>query len=657
MNEVIDFNKEVTIDQTSMRGEREVLPNIEHYIENEKFLSNKSIGRYNHSNIVDKSAEDKLESSNNIIIKEMTDEDVQWFYATKYNSDGNIYSIDKEGNLIAKLDLSVYGQLTQTDGKTISDNDIPKIKNALNQCREQINFKKEQEKLQEEIKGYPELNETVCKVFKPVNALLRFKTIKNQLRAILDGKDDDILRIMFSIVWLNKKENFVELFETGVITLEMLDKQSCNPKNKLTKYIYDYVQKYGTLPTIQNAFNVIDLPYSEEFCKEYLYDDVLLNEKFEIMYSNLRKKQYQILANRLTNCTEPVENIMNELQNLLPISKPTVFEDNFDELEEYLENKEDEITLSTGIEALDIEDFQLSKGKICSVFAYTGSFKTMFCTNVTYNNIAKGANVLYVSLEISKMEMYINLLSRHSYQFENKLSHTDIKKANITKEDKEYLLNTIHPDFKEKFKKHLIVYDETDIKSNTYEVFDKLFVNADNEFIKRTGSGIDILVIDHVNLLKFGGNLRGQNDYSAVNHWMSYFRKNCLDFVGKKKPISILCAAQSSREGYKKALKEGKYDLTSIAEGNEIERSSQLVLSIFTNKEDRNNNRTKIQILKSRDDKSNEEMISIDLEPKYYAFGIKSKNSRSNNEQANNINIQGNSKETMDMFRSKENEE
>ena len=47
----------------------------------------------------------------------------------------------------------------------------------------------------------------------------------------------------------------------------------------------------------------------------------------------------------------------------------------------------------------------------------------------------------------------------------------------------------------------------------------------ENEFIKRTGHGVDLLIVDHINLLKFSEE-RKMNDYAAVNHWMSYFRKN-----------------------------------------------------------------------------------------------------------------------------------
>ena len=111
---------------------------------------------------------------------------------------------------------------------------------------------------------------------------------------------------------------------------------------------------------------------------------------------------------------------------------------------------------------------------------------------------------------------------------------------------------------------------------------------------------------------------------------MSYFRKNCVNFLGQNKKIAILCACQSSREGYKEACKNGKYRLTNIAEGNEIERSSQLVLSLYTSEEDYQNNQTHLQVLKYRDGKIPEDTIDINLAPQYYAFDVKTNNKKDN---------------------------
>lgn len=597
---------------------------------------------------IDTAKEIKLTLTKENTTKSATDS--QWFYALKNDSNrsGYIYNIDNDGNLITELQVNAWGDVHSTENEYIDEKQKQQIQKAISNSKKQIDFLKQQEQLKEEIKGYPELNETALRLFEPDKTLIRFKNEKNQLRALLDPQVVCWKRILLSIVYLNKYDEFIEMKNKGVISVK--DLSPFKSEDILIRLINDYTIQNKKLPSIQLAFNVIKLPYSEEFCKEYLLNEDELDYEIKKRYKTATENKIKAMSEMLKNYNGPIEDIIKLANALMDSSRPSILIDNFNDLQNYLENKEEEIKLSTGIKELDNKQFQLSKGKICSVFGYTGSFKTMFCTNVAYNNMLNGLNIVYLSLEISKMEMYINFLSRHSYGYDKKLSHSDIKAGRITKDDKDYLFNTIYQNFKDTLKRHLIVYDETDISSNTYHVFDKLLSQADKEFIKNTGTGVDMVIVDHLNLLKFGNNGKLQNDYSAVNHWMSYFRKNCIDFVGQKKQVAMLCACQSSREGYKDAKKHNGYNLTSIAEGNEIERSSTYVLSIYTTENDREENRTQMQILKLRDEAPSEDLIPILLEPKYYTFGIDKPTSKVNEDKKDKYSDVHNSAKNVNKF-------
>lgn len=552
------------------------------------------------------------------------DNNSNWYYLMKneYNHYGDIYNIDQEGNLLAKVSVQNVGALVQEDGiNKLDEADKEKIKEAIDNARKQIDFVYEQEKLKEEIKGYPEFNEKVFQLYDSEATTARFKNQKSLLRALFQPNGKLPLKILLSITALNREDYFEELLEKKVYTHENL--LNMKDTQMAFDYIKDYYEANNKLPSLKSLVNFIGLHYSKEFFDEYLFDEQDLEYQLKEIYKKQMSAEYRQISESLRQYDGPAETVIDDLTNANDKWTLPTFQDSFDDLQEYVESKKGEITLSSGIKELENQNFALYKGKISTVFAYTGSFKTMFCSNTAYNIINNGGNVLYISLEVSKSEMYINFLSRHSYNFDKKISHSDIKTNRISDNDKKYLFDTIYPDFKDRLKDHLIVYDETDISINSYAVFNKLLSQADKEFIKNTGQGIDLIIIDHLNLLKFSSGERTLNDYSAVNHWMSYFRKNCMDFLGQKKQVAILCACQSSREGYKKAVKNNKYDLTSIAEGNEIERSSQFVLSIFTTAEDRKDNLTQMQILKARDDKPAEtDTISIGLDPKYYAFGV-----------------------------------
>lgn len=572
--------------------------------------------------------------------------DTQWFYVAKNYYSGEIYNIDKDGNLIASLSYA-DGKIDIDSKKNMTPDEESKVLTMIRNSRKQIDFVKRQEELKEEIKGYPEFNESLFQLFEPDKTFLRFKSQKSILRSLMDSDNFSFMRVLLSIVYLKKYDDFINMLGI-VIDIKTL---SDSKLDNLIKFIYNW-SKTGELPPIKAAFNWIGLPYSKEFCEEYLLDEKRLENCINFYYKEVIKKRYKHLSEFLREYDGPVEKVKNLVDIIEKQSKPPTINDTFNELQEYLDSKENEIRLSTGIKELDDKEFYLPKGKICSVFAYTGSFKTMFSSNVAYNIMKSGGNVLYLSLEISKSEMYINFLSRHSYNYDKNLSHSDIKANRITQDDKDYLFKIIYPDFKEELKQHLIIYDETDISSNNYATFNKLLSQADREFIKQTGTGIDLIIVDHLNLLKFGMNSKVQNDYSAVNHWMSYFRKNCIDFLSKKKQVAILCACQSSREGYKKAKKDGKYDLTSIAEGNEIERSSAYVLSLYTSESDRENNTTQMQILKLRDEAPSDELIEVHLAPKYYTFGIEpEKNADTDNSPDGNPPIKENSQDVINYFR------
>ncbi len=499
---------------------------------------------------------------------------------------------------------------------------------------------KEEAKKEDLIKGFPELSEFVYNHFNPSETKLRFSDNRSILRAIMDPYKVPDLRILLSLFYLEDKRLLNRIISTGYFNMRKNYHFSSEKYKTLFKDIVLKLRRTGKPPTFQCVVNLLGLPYSKEFFDEYLLTE---DETIEYINKKLFEWKQGYFKKALKDFDYNPNKIDSKIKFLQDLSTFHIFNttfDSFDSLEEFVDKKENEVQLSTGVKELENKNVKLSKGKISTVFAYTGSYKTMFCTNVAYNIINTKGNILYISLEICKEEMYINFLSRHSNSFDKKISHSCVKNNTISDEDKKYLFEKVYPDFKEKLKKHLIVYDENDIGNNTYSNFFKLFSQANDQFKKDTEHGIDLIIIDHLNLLKFGKEIKSQNDYSVVNHWMSFFRKQCINFIGSNEQVGFLCACQSSREGYKKAVQSNdkKYNLTSIAEGNEIERSSQYVLSILTLDEDRLENKTRMQILKSRDAATDDSTMEIYLEPEYYMFGVETKNKPLKEDKYSNLN-------------------
>ena len=611
----------------NMKGNEKMKENINKNMSFEEILnSNISIKDTSRGLYEDKSLDyfEKLEQKkkarkNNIVENIGASKPEQVYYIAKENNyAGKLYEVDSYGNLIEEYQFN-SNVITNAIGENVTDDE--KIKKLVQTYTKQINLLKEQEELKEEINGYPELNEAYRKLLKPLTVKTAFSNTKSTLRALMYENGSKDCKVLLSLLHYNMKDELFNLINKNII------KQDNYLKGKIIRGILSYNNRYKTIPNIQEICEYIKLPYSKEFFDEYVMSKNNLQTELDERYEETKKRVINELLFNASKYKLKLNDLCREAKNInLKYTRKieTTIPDNFNILKSKLLEKNEKVLLSTGIDELDEENVFLQKGKVATVVAYTGDFKTMFSTNVAYNNIKSGNNVLYLSLEISKEDMYYNFLSRHSYNNDKKLSHSDLK-VNRLSEDDYKIFDMVYEDFKSNLKSHLIIVDGNDISQYTYKCLDTILSIAEEQFIRTTGKGIDLLIVDHLNLFKFSSK-SNTNAYAVVNDWMSYFRKKSLNFLNTKKEIATLCVCQSSREGYKQALKDKRYSLTSIAEGNEIERSSSLVLSIFTDTELKENNEVFMQVLKLRDEAQKELSSNIKVDPKYYTFGVKGKN-------------------------------
>lgn len=226
--------------------------------------------------------------------------------------------------------------------------------------------------------------------------------------------------------------------------------------------------------------------------------------------------------------------------------------------------------------------------------------------------------------------MYIKWLSRHSFSFPISIKHQDIKLHKLSTDKKNYLFDTIYTDFKKKFKDHLHIVDETQIISYTTDGFSVLLKEIDNLFLQNTGHEIDLIIIDHIQLLKYDENNKNRvGEASTINYWVNYFRQQCMNFLDTKRQVAIILLSQANRGGWEWAVKhDGSYQLTALAEANELERASSLVISVFTSDRLKSVQRAKVQLLKCRDGQTMEMSMDVFADLAYYTFGDNVDNAR-----------------------------
>lgn len=400
-------------------------------------------------------------------------------------------------------------------------------------------------------------------------------------------------------------------------------------KSLINKFIYITNQTEST-PSIETL--------KKEFPSLY-FDDVErikeseLNDYIRLYISNKKNifiaKQLLEMSNLVrTNGLD--EGIINKL-NLLTKSDVVSIEhdDITSKIIEIYKNKPTDSGISTGVSRIDKDTGGLHPGTLTTILGFTGAFKTTWALDISYKARIQEKNTCYLSLEVTKEKVMYDFLSRQS--FDNKYSvHLDNKKLKSkTLNDKEldYLEKKIYPDFL-KAKGKAYVIDETELESYSFYSLENKFREIDKLAIEETGHGIDLLVIDHAQLLKFDVSMKGiGNETNIVNAYVSFFRQQALNWIKSGRQVAVLMLSQSSRTGWQEAVKgEGRYRLTALAEANELERASSIVLSTYTSEALKQTKSAKVQILKNRDGESWADPMETFVDPVYCVFGDSSGN-------------------------------
>lgn len=296
--------------------------------------------------------------------------------------------------------------------------------------------------------------------------------------------------------------------------------------------------------------------------------------------------------------------IIGSITDLLKSDATEISYENIkDKIIDTYERKMDNSGIKTGIFQVDKIIGGLKAGQVSVVAGFTGHGKSITSVSIMHSAIEQGYNVCYLSLELSAEHLMYNLISRHSLdrKFARKIEHRDLKAKKLSEEDWSYVKNSILPDLNNLPGKFYIL-DEQDIEAYDYFAFDRKFQEIENLAIEETGKGLDLIIVDHIQMLAFSNQKAGTNENTIINRWCNYFRSNCLDFLKSKRQLHVILVSQINRQGFTKALKKnGRYELTAIKEANEIETCASVILSIFADPSFIFSNQVNICILKNRD--------------------------------------------------------
>ena len=234
------------------------------------------------------------------------------------------------------------------------------------------------------------------------------------------------------------------------------------------------------------------------------------------------------------------------------------------------------------------------------------------------------SHIRHCLMERMFVDLLVDILSRHSFQgkFAKQISHSDVKKKELNEEDRNYFFKDVLNDFKQLPGKFYVL-DETEIDSYTFSCFEAKMRELDERATKETGHGLDLVVVDQAQLLKFSTNMSSIGmETSTINMFVSFFRQQAINFLKQKRQVTIIMLSQINRDGLSYATKHnGAYTLTNLAEANELERASSMVITLFSDAGMREGNQVKVQLLKSRNGQTQQEPITAYADFKYYVLG------------------------------------
>lgn len=389
----------------------------------------------------------------------------------------------------------------------------------------------------------------------------------------------------------------------GVIKDNNSNRDLLSPQEaEALKAFEDLYRDSGSVPTI-DLFNSYYPQYK-------LTSDLQTNNLYGLIRVFIKQRKNGIAADKLSSLSDDIRSsgvtpeISDEIGNILKSDVVKIrYENILDKIVEKYESSTENCGIKTGIEQADQVIGGLKTGQVSVVAGFTGMGKSICSVSIMHSAIEQGYNVCYISLELSAEHLMYNMISRHSLEtkFSKKIEHRHLKSKTLGRTDWDCTKKEIIPDLREMPGKFYIL-DEQDIEAYNYFSFDNKLQEIEDLCLKETGKGLDLIIVDHIQMLAFSDQDSKASENTIINRWCNYFRSQCLDFLKSKRQVHVILVSQINRQGYLKAKKNnGMYDMTALKEANEIETCASVILGIYSDTSLINSNQVKIGVLKNRD--------------------------------------------------------
>lgn len=305
----------------------------------------------------------------------------------------------------------------------------------------------------------------------------------------------------------------------------------------------------------------------------------------------------------------------------------------------YEEMKLRPLGLITGIRAIDERIGGMNPGTVTTIAGFTSQYKTTFALNIArINSYTNMYNIAYISLETPKNDMYWNLLSCHSYEPHlsrtSFVGHDKMRQCKMTPDEEDFIFNEVEPDLYSDFigpdgnphKRGRIVFlDESDFDSFSFGEISAVLEKVDDEL----GGTLDAVIVDYIQLCKFSGDGMTRDANAQINSYVTFFRRLSQNFRKevdsngneRVRQLTMILLSQINRDNWRRARNnEGRYDITCLADANELERGSYRVFTTYTNEDLKGRKSAQVQILKNRTGQTMYDPATVYADGEAYVF-------------------------------------
>ena len=273
-----------------------------------------------------------------------------------------------------------------------------------------------------------------------------------------------------------------------------------------------------------------------------------------------------------------------------------------------------ESTVSFGIEEFDEVVKGIEPGTAVIIAGYVGSFKTSGAISMCNHNALQGHSTSILTLEMPARALKAQAVSNMSYRPEfpeSPIAYQDILKGTLTPDNKDNLEKV--EELIRDMEGRIDIFGASDVKGPLLTAMPKAC-----EYL--ADKGTKAIFIDHIQLLKYY--VPSSRDVEGVNNFIKAMTDVSVSLADRGYDFRVIFLSQIGRDAYKKALRRGgAYDLTCLAEYNELERSASYIVTNFATDELKAVNELRVQLIKHRLGATVEDPVSIFVDPAYSMVG------------------------------------